>query len=130
MTTSTIPQPTDYQVQQFRDIRCLLSNLYHYCMNERKYLKTQKGRAAAVAECDPEELNKLQFGLTVLLLKFMEKQWLGIDLIGVPKLPDSYLLRLQEHQLFENKPVDEYIKDVRLVAKEKRVLKELALRLS
>jgi hypothetical protein len=130
MTTSTLPQPTDYQVQQFTDVRCLLANLYHYCLSHRKHLKTQKGRAAAVADCNPEDLNQWHFWLTTYMLLFMEKQWTNINLQGCPKLPDNYLLRLQEHTLFEGKPVDIYLKDVRLVAKEKRVLKELALRLT
>lgn len=126
-----IPQPTDYQIKQFRDLRCLLANLYHMAINHRKHLKTKRGYTVATqGSYDIEELNKIQFVLFILLLKFMEKRWEGIDLVGMPKISDIYLIQLQQHTLFEGKPAEEYIKDIRLVAKEKKILRELALRIS
>jgi hypothetical protein len=133
MTNSTLPtpQPTDYQVQQFRDVRCLLANLYHHAIKHRKHLLTKKGYTAATQESyDPKELNEIQFFLTVLLLKFMEKRWEGITLVGTPKIPDVLIVQLQNHTLFEGKPIETYVNDMKLVAKEKRVLRELALRIS
>jgi hypothetical protein len=126
-----LPQPSDYQIKQFQDVRCLLANLYHFAIGHRKHLKTKKGYQAATQEAfDPVELNKLQFGLTVLMLKFIEQRWVDVNLVGAPKIPDAYLIQLQTHTMFEGLPVEEYTKNIELMAKEKRVLRELALRIS
>lgn len=131
MLTSVDNIPTEYQVGQFKDIRCLLANLYAYSMSCRKHLKTKRGYTSATQESyDPEQLNQIQFYLVAMMVKFQEKQWKDISLIHTPKLPDIYILKLQEHQMFESQPIETYTKDIRLVAKEKRVLKELALRLT
>lgn len=123
--------PTEYQIQNFKDVRCLLANLYHYSVNERKHLKTKKGYTSATqASYDPEQLNQIQFYLVAMMVKFQEKQWRDIDLTHTPKLPDIYIIQLQRHELFEGQPVETYTKDIRLIAREKKVLKELALRLA
>lgn len=131
VSTINPPQPTDYQVNQLKDIRCLLANLYHFAISHRKHLKTKKGYTLATQESfDPAELNKIQFVLIALLVKFIDKRWEGINLVGTPKIPDSYFLQLQRHTMFEGKPIEDYMQDIKLVTRERRVLKELALRIS
>jgi|SRR5579872_6718504 len=131
--SQTISQesPTNEQIQRFNKVRCILANLYHECILHRKHLKTKEGYQLATQEAyEEEELNSIQFWLIALIIKFLETEWQSIDLVKTPKLPDIYLLQLQQHTLFEGRPIEEFTKSVALSAKEKKTIKELSLRLS
>jgi hypothetical protein len=138
MDAATIPQPTDYQIKRFNDVRFLLSWLYKYCMSERKHLKTLKGKQAAMLAYAPreeqqiKELDQWHFWLTAYMVLFMNQRWKDIRLSDPPppKLPDHFLLRLQEHAIFEGLPMEEYNGASKLTSAERKILKELALRLA
>lgn len=128
-----IPQAS---YDQFNDVRGWLAHLLHFCMNERKYLKTKRG-LKIVEEYQSKlppalVINNITMWHTYLVMfvmMFHEANWVNVNLNDMPKLSDHLLLGLIKHNFFAEKAVDAIVKEFKLVSKERKLLKELALRL-
>jgi|SRR6185437_9017042 len=128
----TLPDSEIYN-QFKRDMSGVLANLFKYCLAERKHLKTKKGQAEAEAiPVNVIDADKRFMDVCAYVLMFSQMRWANISLAEKPpeKLSDNTLLDFIKRVTSEEQDLDDTAKLAPLGAKEKKVLKELALRLS
>lgn len=141
ITVQNMPEGvTESAWAQFKDVRFWLANLYEFCLNERQYLKTEKGRQAVEesrlllnADKYVNDLNTWHIWLVTLMIAFNDLRWKNVNLSTSPppKLTDALLLSLIKHSMFEGQDLNVTVKhSFKLNSSEKKVLKELAQRLS
>lgn len=138
---------TPEQLKRFHDVRFWLANLYKFSLTDRKHMKT-KPKTTIFTEATLKRLNEERHTkpplhwssavtechtwFTVYMIRFSEMGWEGIDLSTSPppKISDVVLHDLIRHQIFEcdiKEIVDD--KTYQLTSKQRKVLKEFALRI-
>lgn len=136
--TNLIPEGIpEAKYKQFRDCQGWLAWLLKFCISERKHLKTKRG----LKQVSDERMN-LPSGLVVdsikmwhtylimFLITFHESRWTNVNLEGFPKMPDYILVALMQHNFFDKLDIEVITKNFRLLSRERKVLKEVAMRMS